>query len=201
VFSRRDLRRRHIKRKHPEAVLTEGSSNPQASSSLTHLSEATVSESRSAVPQNGAGSTSADDFTSLFGENMMDSFGGSQMSIEELLSGSISGPSRTSENGASGKLRQMTAADSRKWTQPQSGVSAAINSLRPIFFHTSRTSHLLSTSTCQSGHQSSYRTRRSPFLRPCSTRLPLLTSTHLRINLGSRTASYGYTQPWVTVHG
>jgi hypothetical protein len=34
---------------------------------------------------------------------MMDSFGGSQMSIEELLSGTVSGPSRISDNGASGE--------------------------------------------------------------------------------------------------
>jgi hypothetical protein len=36
----------------------------------------------------------------------MDSFGGSQMSIEELLSGTVSGPSRTSDNGASGESEQ-----------------------------------------------------------------------------------------------
>jgi hypothetical protein len=34
----------------------------------------------------------------------MDSFGGSQMSIEELLSGTVSGPSRTNDNGTSGEL-------------------------------------------------------------------------------------------------
>jgi hypothetical protein len=33
----------------------------------------------------------------------MEALGGSQMSIEELLSGTVSGPSRTSDNGASGE--------------------------------------------------------------------------------------------------
>jgi len=41
---------------------------------------------------------------------MMDSFGGSQMSIEELLAGSISGPSRNSDNGASGKCNNANIA-------------------------------------------------------------------------------------------
>lgn len=50
-----------------------------------------------------AETTSADDFASLFGDGMMDSFGGSQMSIEELLAGGLSGHSRTSDNGASGE--------------------------------------------------------------------------------------------------
>jgi hypothetical protein len=40
----------------------------------------------------------------------MDSFGGSQMSIEELLSGTVSGPSRTSGNGASGTLNDYESS-------------------------------------------------------------------------------------------
>jgi hypothetical protein len=47
--------------------------------------------------------SSADDFTSLFGEGMLESFGGSQMSIEELLSGAVSGPSQPDDSGTSGK--------------------------------------------------------------------------------------------------
>lgn len=75
-----------------------------ATSTSNQPATSSVSGSRLPGTDNATETTSADDFTSLFGGDMMDSFGGSQMSIEELLSGAVSGPSRVSDSGGSGTL-------------------------------------------------------------------------------------------------
>jgi hypothetical protein len=120
--------------------------------------------------QTSAQSTSADDFNSLFGDNIMDSLSGGSMSMEELFAGTSGFTLNDSEHD--GELNLCCPMLTTSRSRPR--VPASPFRLRSLVFRPPTTTHLLSTYTDKSGPDTpSSGIGSTAVLCQCSSRVPI----------------------------